>query len=464
MRNCIIIVSVLFTLFLSIMSVKDTCRRTDEQYVPQYHTYQQIQENNLLVVGILHNFTDYHVHHGLQKGLQYKLIEQFAKEHSLHVQFKVFETYQESIHALANHKIDVFLSDFSPLAEGKILFDYCKPFAKSKIVLLQNKQFPIVKIKNNHMNIIPHDTTITMAVTAFSVYDKEIKQLLDSLKNHQVKCKIIRTIDESEVLSYIDSSKVDIAFCSQRVVYAYLPFYQHINSNFYINDEVLHCWVVEKGNHSLRDTINVWLENFQQTKVYQSLMKKYTAYNAANTISTKGKISPYDNLFKHYAKQYQVDWRLVAAIAYRESRFNPAVEGGAGAMGLMQMVPSTAQHLGVESLATPEEQIAAGCKLVSILYKKVNAKHVDSNDVPYFVAAAYNAGFSVIEKAMDYTEKYGFSSRSWRNVKISLVVMEEEALKKHYAGSTYFRKKKHAVRYSTEVVKSYKHYCNLVDN
>ena len=46
MRNCIIIVSVLFTLFLSIMSVKDTCRRADEQYVPQYNTYQQIQENN----------------------------------------------------------------------------------------------------------------------------------------------------------------------------------------------------------------------------------------------------------------------------------------------------------------------------------------------------------------------------------------------------------------------------------
>ncbi len=105
-----------------------------------------------------------------------------------------------------------------------------------------------------------------------------------------------------------------------------------------------------------------------------------------------GRISPYDRIVKKYARRFGFDWRLISAQIYAESRFRPNVVSRRGAIGLMQVLPSTARHFNVDPklLLKPEHNIALGCYFDRWLYekwKKPRGKHRIA-----FMLASYNAG------------------------------------------------------------------------
>ena len=66
-----------------------------------------------------------------------------------------------------------------------------------------------------------------------------------------------------------------------------------------------------------------------------------------------GALSPYDDIVRKYAMRYDFDWRLIVAVMFQESRFNPAASSFAGAQGLMQVLPGTAGELGFDESLRP---------------------------------------------------------------------------------------------------------------
>ncbi|MBN1578754.1 MAG: transglycosylase SLT domain-containing protein [Chitinispirillaceae bacterium] len=107
-----------------------------------------------------------------------------------------------------------------------------------------------------------------------------------------------------------------------------------------------------------------------------------------------GKISCYDPLIKKMARRYGFDWRLISAQIYAESRFDSAAQSRCGALGLMQLMPKTARHLGADPvrLDIPEVNIAAGClynrKMVTLWKREVDHRE----ERLAFALASYNAG------------------------------------------------------------------------
>ena len=114
---------------------------------------------------------------------------------------------------------------------------------------------------------------------------------------------------------------------------------------------------------------------------------------AANTTSS-GSVSSPKNLeeyFKEASETYGVDINLLKAIARQESNFNPSATSSAGAMGVMQLMPSTAKGLGVTNAYDAQENIMGGAKLMAQNLKKYNG------DVS-LALAAYNAGGGNVDK------------------------------------------------------------------
>lgn len=131
-----------------------------------------------------------------------------------------------------------------------------------------------------------------------------------------------------------------------------------------------------------------------------------------------GVISEYDGFFRRYSQQTGWDWRLVAAQCYQESCFDPKAESFAGAKGLMQIMPKTAEHLGLAEadIFNPEKSIAAACKYIvelSDAFKDVPDGYERQN----FVLASYNGGAGHIRDAMAMAQADGKNQYFWDDVK-----------------------------------------------
>ena len=131
----------------------------------------------------------------------------------------------------------------------------------------------------------------------------------------------------------------------------------------------------------------------------------------------RGVISDYDNLFRTYSVSIRWDWRLMAAQCYQESTFDPDARSWAGALGLMQIMPSTADYLGLDmsKVHDPESNISAAAKYIGELERKF-ADIPSRDERVNFILAAYNCGPLHLRDAMALTEKYGKNPKSWRDV------------------------------------------------
>jgi membrane-bound lytic murein transglycosylase F len=130
-----------------------------------------------------------------------------------------------------------------------------------------------------------------------------------------------------------------------------------------------------------------------------------------------GVISHYDAYFQRYATQIRWDWRLLAAQCYQESTFDPQARSWAGACGLMQIMPGTADHLGLSrsNIFNPEQNIAAAVKYIGELERSFSDVRVPSERTK-FVLAAYNGGGYHIRDAMALARKHGRNPQMWRDV------------------------------------------------
>ncbi|MBR2150896.1 MAG: transglycosylase SLT domain-containing protein [Prevotella sp.] len=130
-----------------------------------------------------------------------------------------------------------------------------------------------------------------------------------------------------------------------------------------------------------------------------------------------GIISHYDGYFQRYASTIRWDWRLMAAQCYQESTFDPEARSWAGACGLMQIMPSTADHLGLPraNIFNPEQNIAAAAKYLGELEHNFSDIR-ERSERTKFVLAAYNGGHFHIRDAMTLAQKHGKNPHRWADV------------------------------------------------
>ncbi len=133
----------------------------------------------------------------------------------------------------------------------------------------------------------------------------------------------------------------------------------------------------------------------------------------ADTLPSIFLISSYDSLFRTYADTIGWDWKLLAAVAYVESKFDTAATSGVGAKGLMQLMPRTAHAMGVPKgkESDPKESVRAATHYLAYLNHLF--RRVPESERIHFILASYNAGFGHIHDAMRLAEKYGYNRHVW---------------------------------------------------
>ena len=191
-------------------------------------------------------------------------------------------------------------------------------------------------------------------------------------------------------------------------------------------------WAVSQQNHELADSLNAWfkprmIDDMQKEQKFLLSSRSVTRHVFAPFIDRgKGVISAYDYLFKRYAPAARMDWRMMAAQCYQESCFDPQAISWAGARGLMQIMPSTAAHLGLsmDDIHTPEHNIMAAAKYMLELQSKFRSVP-SATERQLFALAAYNGGFNHVQDAMALTRKNGGNPYKWAHVARYILALQQ---------------------------------------
>lgn len=197
------------------------------------------------------------------------------------------------------------------------------------------------------------------------------------------------------------------------------------------NDSAGH-WSVLKENKQLISELKQWykpslMDEVKKEEDFMLSSRSVVRHVYAPMLNrATGQISHYDHLFMTYSRPIRWDWKLMAAQCYQESTFDPKARSWAGALGLMQIMPSTASQLGLpmEKIHDPESNIAAAARYLGQLEAKfsdVPSRYEKQN----FALACYNGGYNHIRDAMALAKRDGRDSHSWAEVSRYVLMLSE---------------------------------------
>ncbi len=230
-----------------------------------------------------------------------------------------------------------------------------------------------------------------------------------------------------------------------------------------------HCaWYVKEEDDAKLTDINLWLNSFVETKEYRDLRSRFNAnYNPYMRVKhgiTSRKLSPYDNLIRTHAKTLGWDWRLLVAVIYQESKFAINTTSRRGATGLMQVMPATGLHYGVDDLLDPEQNLIAGTSFLAYLQRAFPKGEFSDNDRISFTLAAYNAGEGRITDCRMFADLRNLDSTKWEEIVKIIPDMREYTIESP-DDSTVVRtgrfKGTETINYVNQVLDLYSLFCQI---
>jgi membrane-bound lytic murein transglycosylase F len=140
---------------------------------------------------------------------------------------------------------------------------------------------------------------------------------------------------------------------------------------------------------------------------------------------TDKKLDKYDDLFQQAADRHNLDWRLLAAMSYQESHWNPRAKSFTGVRGMMMLTLRTAKELGVRNRLDPKQSIDGGADYLVKLRKRL-PESISEPDRTWMALAAYNVGYGHLTDARKLAKKDGGDNTRWMDVKNYLPLLSQK--------------------------------------
>lgn len=420
------------------------------------------------------NSVNYFIYKGEPMGFTYDLLKSFT-DHLGIVLDIVTETHlQDAVKLLNNGQVDLIASGLTQDPGKGEQLQLTGPVNETRQVLVQRKPKNWRKMKNSlvEQSMIRNKTDLASRV----VYVEEGASISDSVRTEiektGKKVTIVEVPYDSEVLvELVESGEIEFAVCDENIARANSAYYPDLDIATPVSGLRPHSWAVRKDHSAmLVQELNQWLASFRRTTAYAMMYNKYfgneksaeivkSNYSSLNS----GRVSQWDDIIKLYSESIRWDWRLLASLICQESRFIPDVISRKGAFGLMQLMPETGRHFGIDITSSPRNNIKAGTEYIKWLHTIFDPKIPDENERTNFILAAYNAGPGHVLDAMKLAEKNGYDPTKWENnVEIWL---QKKSEPRYYNDSVvkngYFRGKE-SIAFVNEVLGRYRHYKNII--
>ncbi|MDR1542815.1 MAG: transglycosylase SLT domain-containing protein [Prevotellaceae bacterium] len=435
---------------------------TPKRYEPQTaDDFDKILERGELRVITIESAISYYTSGEDQMGFDYDLAQNFADYIDLPLKIIVAASVEELKQLLLNGEADFAAYQMSCNQQTREMFNTADVMFMSNMVLVQPKD-------NQRVTDVTELVGKDVFVQNNSKYLRRLQHLNEEIGGGINICYAPDTLTIDQIMYEVSKREIPLTIADNDVAELGRKFFKNLDCSVAVGLSQAKSWLVRKNAPQLTDTLDAWYHSIENSRFFKRMESTYfnknSYYNDNFTINIpKGSVSPYDSVFKAVAGVVGWDWRLLAAVAWNESRFNPDAVSSAGALGVMQIMPRTGQKFGLNdsTFFEPNENITASAKLFSNLDKMFN--FVDNKEERIkFVLAAYNAGQGHIFDAIALAKKYGANPEIWNNnvEKYLMLKSEHEYYSDEACKLGYFRAS-HTIRYVGDVQRSFDKYMGV---
>ncbi|MFP2927055.1 transporter substrate-binding domain-containing protein [Pyxidicoccus sp. 3LG] len=423
-----------------------------------------IRKRGVLRVLTRNSPVTYFLHRGEQAGFDYQMAKLAAQALKVRLEVVVPPTYDQLIPWLKEGRGDVIASALTATVERAKLVAFTRPYLYVDEVLVQRagaeKPASLDALKGKAIHLrrsSSHFATLSaLAVQhGFTLVEEPEDMDTETLIDRVARGEIPYTVTDSHILAaeqvYRDDVEAALTVPGQGE-----PAGKDGHHGI--------AFAVRQDNPKLRAFLDGFVQKTYRGTEYNLARRRYfegRRSEAPATVETvAGTISPYDTLVQSYSARYGLDWRLMVAQMFQESRFDPKARSWVGAQGLFQVMPATGKELGFRKLEDPDEGIHAGVKYMHQLIGRI-APEIPFKQRLRFALAAYNAGLGHVLDARRLATEQGLDPNRWfGNVEKTMLLLEKPK---------FYRRARHGycrgsepVKYVSEIQTRYGNYTAIV--
>lgn len=388
-------------------------RHTRDRYVADL---QEVKRRGVLRVLSRNNSSSYFVVRGTERGFEYELAQAFADELGVRLAFVVPDSRDQLIDHLVHGAGDLIAAGMTRTEARAEKVRFTRPVLRAKRVIATHPM--TVKLVESDADLAQFRIHTSFRSTTFrTAREFEARtgvQLLleDVVDGAEMEQQLARVQDGRYEAVIVDENVLSLAVAAGVEAVARWP----------VGEALPKAWAVHPDAVDLQAAADSFLARAQRSGLRNILEARYfephsrgfrRAQEEAYRADREGAISPFDELFQTWGEKTAIDWRLLAAVSYAETRFDPSAHSPWGARGLMQVLPSTARRVGISDPSSPEASVAAGSLYLRRLIDFFSGDGVKPRQQVRFALAAYNAGLGHVQDARMLARMTGRDPNKW---------------------------------------------------
>ena len=388
----------------------------------------QMRQRRMIRVLVNNSRTRFFYDHGRARGFEYELLKAYEKKLNKgvkhHKQVKIFfipVPFDRLLTALQNGKGDIAAAGLTITPDRAKQVAFTTPYIPdvNEVIIHHRTVEDIGKLENLSGRQV--------YIRKNSSYVHHLKQLNAKLKTQRIKPIRIQEAQQyivtEDILEMVNAGILPITVADHHIGKAWQQILPDIvvREDLAINSGGRIAWAVRKENPQLRAHLNRFIAGHKKGSLLGNILYNRYYLNGSGvrnpvTRNARDKLIDLLDLFKKYGDRYDFDHLIVAALAYQESGLDNSKRSPTGALGIMQVLPSTAadKKINVKDISKLENNVHAGVKYLHFLRKRYfSDPAISPANRVYFSWAAYNAGPAKINRIRKQAEREGFDPNRW---------------------------------------------------
>lgn len=397
---------------------------------PFWGDLDQLRERRIIRVLVSYNRTNFFITPKGNRGVEHDLLQAYENHLNRGPLKQRYRTQvifipvpsQDLISYLVAGKGDIAAAGITIIPEREAMVDFTKPYITNiNAILVSNKHAPPI----HSLEDLSGKKVVVLAKSSHIVHLELFNQTLGKLALPAIEVIQADPLLESEdILNMVNANIFQYTVADSHIA----EIWQEILSDIQVHQDLTFHengkigWAINKDLPKLKSSLNNFIHAYAKPGRFlgNSVFNRYFGntfwIKKPLTYSMLKNVDCLEHYIKLYAEFYGFDKHMITAIAYQESRFNNSKTSHRGAVGIMQIKPSTAResYVNIENIEILENNIHAGVRYLAFLRDHFFSGELFSEEERInFTLAAYNAGPNRVRQMQREAKKRGLNPHKW---------------------------------------------------